>query len=216
MAIIGIVAGGVKEEVPPLKSYDEVNFWIGVDKGNTTLFEQGITPNVALGDFDSIDEHHKKEVFARVNEVKTFPEKKDETDLEIAIKEAIELAPSKVLIFQATGGRKDHEWVNILLLRHFAENEIDAWIINQQNELSLKMPGQYTLEKDDFFPYISFLSISETVSGLTLNGFKYNLSNEKIELGSSLTVSNEWNEKKGTYLFESGILLVIKSRDLTL
>ncbi|MGM8214424.1 thiamine diphosphokinase [Bacillaceae bacterium W0354] len=216
MTIIGIIAGGPKKGVPPLTYFNQINYWIGVDEGNVTLLDKGLIPNIAIGDFDSVD----KETFHRIQQysksVQKFPVEKDATDLELAIQEAIELSPDKVFIFRATGGRLDHEWMNIMLLKQFAENNIDAWIVDDQNEITLKLPGEFQLYKDERYKYISFLPVSEEVKGLNLKGFLYELSDQTIQLGTSLTVSNEWNEKKGTYFFSSGILLVIKSRDSTL
>lgn len=213
MTVIGIIAGGPKQFVPPLKLYHEINYWIGVDAGNKTLLENEIKADLAIGDFDSISYEMQQLIRKNSHRFEYFSSDKNETDLELAIHEALKLSPKKVYIFQATGGRLDHEWMNIYLLKQFAELNIDAWIVDNQNMLTIKQPGYYELERDDRFSYISFLPISNEVIGLTLKGFRYELTDCNIKLGSSLTVSNEWNEKKGTYLFKDGILFIIKSRD---
>ncbi len=97
-------------------------------------------------------------------------------------------------------------------MKLFSEHHIDAWLINKQNEMSLKLPGTYDMIQDSLFPYVSFLAYSEKVENLSLKGFKYPLNETTIVQGSSLTISNEWSEKRYLF-FTSGILLVIKSRD---
>ncbi|GEL75921.1 thiamine diphosphokinase [Tenuibacillus multivorans] len=211
--MIGIVGAGPQAEIPNLSHYQQINFWIGVDRGVDVLLNSNITPDLVIGDFDSISEERLSEIKQDSQKVKVYPSVKDETDLELAFIETIQLSPKKVFVFGATGGRLDHEWMNIHLLKHFAEKNIDVWLVNHQNELTMKYPGKYALLKDESLPYISFLPFSQTVEGLTLNGFRYTLEDHTITNDSTLTVSNEWSEKKGTYLFKSGILLVIKSRD---
>ncbi|TFB23254.1 thiamine diphosphokinase [Filobacillus milosensis] len=211
--VIGIVAAGPKQEIPKLDKYKDIDFWIGVDEGASTLIESNIQPDLVIGDFDSIDTEKLETIKHKAKLVKEFPNEKDETDLELAFIEAIHLKPTTVYVLGATGGRLDHAWINVHLLVKFAHTDIDAWIVNNQNQMTLKAPGQHWLEKDSSFPYISFLPFTHTVEDLTLKGFKYELENRMIKQGSTLTVSNEWSEKKGTYFFNSGILLVIKSRD---
>ncbi|PKR78576.1 thiamine diphosphokinase [Halalkalibacillus sediminis] len=212
MKTVGIVAGGPKNELPSFSEYLSIDFWIGVDEGCLHLKSQNINPDLAVGDFDSMTETELSEI-SQVSEVLQFPNDKDQTDLEIGIDQAIKMDPDLVLIFGATGGRLDHEWMNINLLKKFSEKRIDAWMINKHNELTIKYPDTYKLEKDLRYKYISFLPMTEKVEHLSLKGFRYELEDENISSDSSLTVSNEWNEKKGTYSFSTGILLVVKSRD---
>ena len=43
------------------------------------------------------------------------------------------------------------------------------------------------------------MPVTEIVEGITLLGFKYPLTNKKIEWGSTLCISNELVEEKGTF-----------------
>ncbi|MGP4072606.1 thiamine diphosphokinase [Piscibacillus sp. B03] len=210
---IGIVAAGPTDEIPDLNQYTDINYWIGVDEGSKILYDSGIQANLVMGDFDSLDEDLVEHIKACAQSNKEFSSIKDETDLELAFIEAINLSPEQVLVFGATGGRLDHAWMNVQLMKMFADHNIDAWLINNQNEMTLKLPGTYSIMKDSSFPFVSFLPFSSKVTNLNLSGFRYPLVDTTIVQGSSLTISNEWSEKKGTYFFTSGILLVIKSRD---
>ena len=215
--IVHIVAGGPKDLLPDLTTYksQENIKWIAVDRGAIYLQEQGITPNEAIGDFDSMSQ----EEFARLKisglTIEQFKSEKDETDMELAINLAYRLNPESIRIFGATGGRLDHLMANISLLYKALEwgRDIPITIIDKQNIAFMKKPGSYTLEQLPQMKYISFIPISKEVEGLTLNGFKYPLQNGHIFFGSTLCISNELILNHGTYSFSSGILLVIRSRD---
>ncbi|MFB9972669.1 thiamine diphosphokinase [Allobacillus sp. SKP2-8] len=210
---IGIVAGGPIEKIPNLNDYPWINYWIGVDHGALYLASHRMEIDLAIGDFDSISQAEYETIQTHAKKVKQFPSDKDSTDLELAIDESIELKAENVSIFGATGGRLDHAWINMFLLKKLAHANITAKLVDRQNQLSLHYPGVYSIEKEQQYPYVSFLSITEQVEDLTLEGFRYNLNAETITFGSSFTVSNECVEKKCTYSFSKGILLVIKSRD---
>lgn len=47
----------------------------------------------------------------KANVFRMYPSEKDQTDLEIALEQAYELAPKTIYIFGVTGGRLDHELI---------------------------------------------------------------------------------------------------------
>lgn len=55
---IYILAGGPPENVPDLAPYaeDKQAAWAGVDRGVLHLLKQGIIPEMAFGDFDSVNQ----------------------------------------------------------------------------------------------------------------------------------------------------------------
>ncbi|WP_027963146.1 thiamine diphosphokinase [Halalkalibacillus halophilus] len=213
MTTIGIVAGGPKEELPDLNAYKTVTTWVGVDEGCLYILDSDQSLEVAIGDFDSVTQAEFNRIKRQTDVVKKVAVEKDQTDLELAISYVIDLEPSLVYIFGATGGRLDHAWMNMQLTHQFDQNSIESWICNKDNELTLKHPGTHIIKFDPRFSYISFLSMTELVANFTVKDLKYDLSSKDIVFGSSLTISNEWTGKNGTYSFSSGILLVIKSRD---
>ncbi|MDY0396330.1 thiamine diphosphokinase [Virgibacillus halophilus] len=210
---VGIVANGPATLLPDLSLYDQIDVWIGADRGAFVLLEKGLDVDYAVGDFDSMDNAEKKAVKENAGIFKIYPSEKDETDLELAILEAMELRPDTVLLFGATGGRMDHTLVNIQILARFAENGIAAKLIDRTNTIELALPGSHTLTNDPEYPYISFIPMTPTVTGLTLQHFYYPLENETISFGSTLCVSNKLIANSGTFSIDEGIVLVIKSRD---
>lgn len=61
--------------------------------------------------------------------------------------------------------------------------------------------------------YISFLPLTQEVTGITLKGFKYPLENKDICIGTSLCISNELIEEEGRITFSEGVLMAVESHD---
>ncbi|TXL67639.1 thiamine diphosphokinase [Cerasibacillus terrae] len=211
---IGIVANGPTELVPDLSNYNkQIDIWIGVDRGTLCLVKQDIMIEHAIGDFDSTTYEQKIMINNHAKSIESYPIEKDKTDLELAIDKALEYNPKQIYLFGVTGGRMDHLLVNIQLLLPLLKQGVRGFVIDLYNELQLFYPGVHMVVKDDKYPNISFLPLTETVYGLTLKGFYYPLKNETVHLGSTLCISNKLLRNNGTFSFRSGILLLIKSRD---
>lgn len=215
MKKIAIVAGGPEEFIPNLKEYQhKVDIWIAADKGIECLIDQQLPIHLAIGDFDSATHKSIEKLQDCADRIEIFPVEKDETDLELAIDHAIQLKPAIIYLFGATGGRIDHELGNIQLLYKIQETNVKAIIIDKQNQLALYRPGTYQIERDEKDMSISFLPFGGEVEGLTLTGFYYPLQNGRISLGSTRCLSNHLISKIGTFSFRTGILIVVKSRDV--
>jgi thiamine pyrophosphokinase len=213
---IRIVAGGPEHLIPDLTSYQDEQdiIWIGVDRGTFVILKQGIKPKYAFGDFDSVSEIEKELIFQSDIQLNVYQSEKDQTDMEIAFRWALDHNPDELLLFGATGGRLDHELLNIQLLSNALRMSTNVIkLIDSHNEISLYTPGVYEVNNNEGFSYISFLAFKEEVKGITLKGFKYPLNKASLQVGSSLCVSNELVNKNGTYSFDSGIIMMVKSRD---
>ncbi|MGM7635885.1 thiamine diphosphokinase [Bacillus sp. Hm123] len=215
---IAVVAGGPERELADLQSYyTEDTVFVGVDRGTIYLLERGITPKVAIGDFDSITEAEWQTIESSMEQacIQRFPAEKDETDLELAIVWALKQQPESIIIFGATGGRLDHFFgtISLLMNKEILTATTKIELVDKQNCVSLYGPGTYTVFGDIGKPYFSFFAITHEVTNFTLQGFKYPLSNHTVQPGSTLYVSNELDQESGTFSFASGILMVIRSSD---
>lgn len=215
MPTIAIVGGGPLEGIPSLGSYaPEVDFWIGADEGAIYVINQSLPLQMAVGDFDSITKSEKQQLHSKAKSIKTYPEEKKETDLELSIMHAIDFEPSLIMFFGVTGGRIDHTLINIQLLYRLIKRGIKAQIIDSSNTIELYQPGSHKVQKNIMYPYISFIPLSETVKDLSLYGFYYPLENKTIKWGSTLCLSNKIILEMGSFSFKDGTLILIKSRDL--
>ncbi|MDP7978005.1 thiamine diphosphokinase [Bacillus multifaciens] len=212
--IIHILAGGPVECWADFSKYEsEKVIWAAVDRGVYHLLQYGIMPEVTFGDYDSVTKEELVWMQKQKHDLHIVPKEKDQTDLEIAINWALKQRPEQIRIFGATGGRLDHSLANIQMLIKGLQSNTSISIVDYKNEISVKESGTYTIEENSAFPYISFVPVTEIVTGITLRGFKYPLTDKTIKWGSTLCISNELVAEKGTFSFTSGILMVIRSTD---
>lgn len=212
---VGIIGNGPDELVPDLKRYkDNVDIWIGADRGALLLLQNDLPIDYALGDFDSISKNERELIKSKAIHFESFSSEKNETDLELAIEKAFLLEPKTILLFGVTGGRIDHELTNIQLLYAISNRGLKGTIIDKSNHIEWTEPGTHQVRNNPTYPFISFIPFTTEVTGITLKGFYYPLENEKIGFGSTRTISNKLTGENGTYSYERGILLLIKSRDL--
>ncbi len=90
---------------------------IAVDRGYASLRRAGIAPDVAVGDFDSLG-------FAPDCPTRTFPVEKDASDMELAMREALERGADEVLLYGAFSARLDHTLANVQMLCGYAQRGV--------------------------------------------------------------------------------------------
>lgn len=207
-----IISGGT----PPTndfltKEISRDTFLICADSGANCLYDYNIEPNLLVGDFDSIN----KVAFDYFKKMKCtidiYPSKKDFTDTEIAVKKAIAMNPSEIVFLGCTGSRIDHTLSNIGMLKICMQNGIDACIKDENN--NIKLISCSTSLRGFEGQIFSVQSYGDEITGLTIEGAKYPLSNYNLKIGQSITVSNEFLESEVLIKFESGILMIILSSD---
>ena len=217
MKLAVICAGGPVEELANLDSWRKLEnvVFIGADKGSLYLLQNGIIPDAAVGDFDSMSADEFEELSNRVNLINVAPAEKNETDTDLALSLAVNYSPQQVIVTGVTGGRLDHFMAVLNSVYRFQMDNphIKFFIRNKWNEMSLLSPGYTTLENQPEYPFVSFFAFQGQVEQLTLAGMKYNVDKETIEMGNSRFTSNEVLDEQGSIFFEAGICLLIRSSD---
>ena len=187
---------------------------IGADRGALFLVQHGFCPDIAVGDFDSVTPEEREAVRSASGRfVSCDPVLKDDTDTELAFRLALELEPDDIRIIGALGTRFDHSLANVHLLVQALERGVACRLVDEFNVIRLT-DGRMTVDDPEGrYPYVSLLPLTPEVTGLTLRGFQYPLTNHAIRMGRTLTMSNALAEPQGTVEIASGLLLVIQSRD---
>lgn len=211
-----IVTGGKLEKEFLLKTIKEREFEIiiAVDNGLKILNEININPQHIVGDFDTV----KREILEKYKENKSikiheFNPIKDNTDTDIAIRLAIELKSGEITIIGGIGTRIDHVLGNIHVLKYALDSNIKCKIIDENNEIQLINKTTILKKKDITKKYISLIPLTEKVENINLKGFKYELKNGTLTIGSSLGISNEISKQEAIIEFDNGILIMINSKD---
>ena len=208
MTKIMIVAG--MATTLPKEKFD---FLIGVDRGNLTLINQGLKPNIAVGDFDSVSADELARISVSADRVIKLPTHKDDTDLEVALTMAIrEIPESEIQIWGSLGGRLDHMMTNFYLpiSEQFESFCQQISLINEQNRIYYLKPGRHILKRQPDMKYIGFLQV-DTQDTLSIEQAKYPLS--ASQNFKTIYASNEFIAEQMTVSFDYGHLIVIYSRD---
>lgn len=185
---------------------------IGADRGALFLVRHGLRPAVALGDFDSVTAAEREEIRRGSDAfVDCDPVRKDWTDTEMAFDTALERQPDEIVLLGALGSRFDHTLANVHLLRKGLEKGIDCTIVDACNEVRLidraaeLVRGGYT--------HVSLLPLTMQVTGITLHGFRYPLTDAVLTIGQSLGISNVIERERAGITIRDGLLLVIQSKE---
>lgn len=207
-----IVTGG---DPPSRELLDEVmdrgmDLVIAADAGASVLLAQGIAFDLAVGDFDSLEPALLEEI-RQDAEIITYQIRKDFTDTEAALNEAMARGAGEVIILGGTGTRLDHLFANVGLLRQGLRRGVTVRLIDDHNELFL-IDGPCTVAPREGW-YLSFFAPAGDVQDFSLSGVGYPLKGHRLTFGPSLTVSNEFTGQPAAIDFSSGIVLVVLSRD---
>ncbi|SFC72623.1 thiamine diphosphokinase [Clostridium uliginosum] len=207
-----IVSGGN----PPLKKllckYIKCDdFIIAADKGGECLYNYKITPNVLLGDFDSMSKEVLEKLKIKVDEVMEFAPEKDFTDTEIALIEAIKRGGDEIYLFGATGTRIDHMLGNVGLLLSAKKKGVHLEIIDNNNRIYLSNKKMKLFGKCG--ENISFHALSDVVKSLKISGAKYMLDAYDMTLLDPRAICNEFLDTPIEIEYEEGELLILHSFD---
>lgn len=178
----------------------EGDYLIAADAGYTEVLAQGLTPDLAVGDFDSLG-------FAPegVDAVR-HPVMKDDTDMMLAIKLGFERGFTSFFIYGALGGRLDHTLANIQALMYIANRGGQGWIIGDAC-LTAIHNGE-TRFKASARGVISVFCLGEAAKGVTLEGLMYPLSGYTMQSDIALGVSNEFIGKPARVAVADGTLVI--------
>ena len=215
MRTLIVTGGNIKKEFL-IDTIDKMNFdtIIAVDNGLKILNEINVKPNHIVGDFDTVNKDIL-DLYLEDSSIKIhkFNPIKDNTDTDIAIRLAIELKSYEIIILGGIGSRIDHILGNIQVLKYALDNNIKCEIIDENNEIQLinktTALNKYEIDKK----YVSLIPLTEKVENINLKGFKYELENGELTIGSSLGISNEIVEEQAIIEFDNGILVMIFSKD---
>lgn len=179
------------------------DFYIFCDGGLKHAEKLGVSPNLAVGDFDSYPN------FPDNIETIVLPCEKDDTDTNYAVKEALYRGFSDFLLIGVIGQRFDHSLANISILLKLHASGKKAYLIDDFSQMEIVSKESVYIE--DKYPYFSLLNISGKAKGITIKNAKYNLENATIKTDFQYGVSNEvLPGKTASVSVKDGNLLLIK------
>jgi thiamine pyrophosphokinase len=207
--LVVVVAGGGRLAPSAAAAVPAGARVIAADSGLDAAQAVGLEVALAVGDFDSASPDALARAERAGTRIDRHPAEKDETDLELALDAAATLAPERILVLAARGGRLDHELSGLLALAsvRFASIRVDAlvgdaWVhvVRDTRELD-GAPGEL----------VSLLAVNGPAEGVTTEGLVYPLRGETLEPGSTRGVSNVFASAQARVEVARGVLLAILS-----
>ena len=180
---------------------------ICADGGYAAAVRYGLTPDLTIGDFDSMPENSVRG--AKI----VLPVHKDDTDMIVCMNEGRKRGYSEFRIAGCLGGRLDHTLANMQVLIDAAHRGERVWMCDGQNRVTALAPGEYAIAGGELPGWkLSLLAATEHVRGLTVTGTEWELDNADLSQRYPLGVSNE---VRGDVIirFTEGILFLLRSTD---
>lgn len=196
---------------PVLKRYIHAgDFVLACDAGYQNAVRLGVTPDLLIGDFDSMPQ--PKTAIPTI----TLPTVKDDTDTHHAARWLLERGYHDVTLLGALGGaRLDQTLASIATGLYLAQNGAEVRLADDHTELRYLLPGQpLTLTQDAERPwrFFSVFPLDGGLSGVDIVGAKYPLQDAALTPDFPLGVSNEFVDPLVTVRCAAGHGLVLLTR----
>ncbi len=177
---------------------------IAADGGLDKLSGYSITPDIIMGDFDSI----KGGVSDLKAEIIRFPKEKDDTDMMLAVKEGLVRGYKDFRLYGGTGGRVDHFTANMQTLVYIARHGAIGWLYGEDFAVTAITDGRLGFNAREGAP-VSIFAADGTAYGVTLSGLYYELSNAALSPDFPLGVSNKGLGGTACVEVKKGALLIV-------
>ena len=195
-------AAGFDGLVAPLAEDD---FVIAADGGLTHTQKLGITPDVILGDFDSLGFEPEG--------ANVFPVEKDDTDAMLAVRRGLELGYRDFVLYGSLDGpRLDHTVANFQTLQFLADRGANGYLAG--------LTAMVTVVKDGAIRFpagkqgtVSVFCLGADAEGVTLEGLYYPLNKGRLTAGFPLGVSNHFTGQEARISVDKGSILVLWDRE---
>jgi len=204
------VNGDLRKPETILSLIEPDDLLIAVDGGLRHLEALNLEPGLLVGDLDSITPQQLQDLRSAGVEIIRFPEKKDETDLELALDVVLKKGLKVIWVVGAMGGRLDQTLGNIFLMGQPAlqdcdirlEDGVEQVFLIRSNLLVIGSPGDV----------VSLIPIVEEVSGVSTTGLEYPLKNARLFMHKTRGISNVMLEDSARIRVKDGALLCIHTR----
>ncbi len=178
---------------------------IAADGGLRHTQALGLTPDVILGDFDSLG-------FVPAGS-QVFPVEKDDTDSMLALRHALDRGFREIYLYGGLDGRRlDHTVANFQALQFAADRGATAYLLGEAYCVTVLKNEALT------FPatargVLSLFCMGPDATGVTLNNLQYPLENATLTSGFPLGVSNHFIGKECVISVKNGSLLAMWDRE---
>jgi thiamine pyrophosphokinase len=182
---------------------------IAADGGTVHCQRLGIIPDVVIGDFDSLDEPELLAAQKDGAQLIRHPARKDFTDLELALRYAVERGAQEILVLGALGNRWDQSLANLLLPAADSLASVNITLLDWPQEIRLVRPGRSLEIQGNPGDTVSLIPLGIQPLGITTQGLEYPLDNETLEFGGTRGISNVLLRETASVTLKEGLLLCV-------
>jgi len=186
------------------------DYLIAADGGLRHMLALGLTPNLVIGDMDSLEAREMAEIASASVEVIRHPQEKDQTDLELAVIEAAERGGNPIVITAALGGRLDMTIANLMVLARSDLATVQISIVDGPQEVCIIRKNRQI--DGNVGDSVSLLAVSGPARSIRTEGLRYPLRDEMLHPEETRGISNVMLAKQANIWVEHGLLLCIHTR----
>jgi len=190
---------------------DAQDYVVAADGGALALEQWKLLPHLVVGDMDSLGDAGVERMARKGIPVAKFPAAKEESDLELAVAQAIAAGATEIVLLGALGGdRLDHETANLLLL---ADPGYDGVRIEaRRGTLRIRaIRGEGSLSVGPVEAIVTLLPVNGDAEGVTTEGLRFPLRDETLRFGRARGLSNEVDSLPAKVTVRKGSLLVFET-----
>ncbi len=206
-----IFANGVIREIHLVKHLiTEKDFIVSADGGLRYIRSLNLVPKLVVGDLDSVSCDDIQFLKDNNIEIIKFPTDKDQTDLEIALRELVKRDYKDILVIGALGGRIDQTLANLGLIISISGDDIRVEFDDGREHIML-IRNRLLLsgKKGD---KVSLIALCAPAKGITTRGLRYSLTDERLLPNQTRGISNVMMGKIAEIKITSGTVLCIHTR----
>lgn len=183
---------------------------IAADGGARHLLKLERLPDILIGDLDSLTLEEVQHMEEQGVRIQRYPTDKDWTDLELALRFAVESSYSSIRLVAALGGRLDQTLGNLYLLTQEKFKELDIALDDGQECVQIIRHELHLIGKPG--DRVSLIPIDEKVTQVSTRGLRWPLHNETLNRHSTRGISNELLKNQASITIDTGLLLCIHTR----
>jgi len=186
---------------------------IAADGGAHHCLSLGITPDIIIGDFDSLSEEELLIFEKKGSRFHRYPSSKNETDLELALIYAVGIGATEVTLYGLLGGRSDMSFSNLTLLSSPRFDNVNFFIETINCTIRLLRSGMRVIIKASKGALVSLIPLCPGAYGITTYDLEWKLRNESLEFGSQRGLSNRMKNSRAQISMMLGKLLIIIDKE---
>lgn len=195
-----IVGAGDNSGTDFLKT--ENDYVIAADGGLFALQKRNIVPDMIMGDFDSLGYVPKGD-----NVIKHEVMKND-TDMMLAVKKALEMGYQRIKIYGGTGGRIDHTISNIQTMLYASRKRAEIEMIDSVNRYYVITDGKIQINGRSQKGF-SIFALGGVAHKVNIKDALYLLHDFELAPDNPTGTSNSFIGKEVTISVEKGSLLIV-------